>query len=373
MSVDDSSTEFAGLLNDGRSARAIAVTVRVVPGHLEFADGDGAVADRWPFAVLGLVRRPRRGEAVVLRGGRDGAARLTIRDPAILDRLRGAGALLAVTAPGPPGAWRRLVAWGIGAVASLALIFFVALPMLATHVAAVLPRGFEAEVGDRYAEMLTRLLADPRAGAATCTQPAGRAALDTLVAQLQAVARVDPPPVVTVIDGATMNAFALPGSRLIVMRGLIAAVEDADELAAVLAHEIAHTVHRHPTETAIRQSAASFVLGLVVGDALGVSVIGTLAGQLLAAAHSREAEAEADATGLRLLAQAGLRTDGFARFMSRLAHKEGGRGAPGVLGYFETHPPSAARAARGGDRADGAPAMSPAEWDAVRRICEPVR
>lgn len=366
---------FPARYSDGQIARRVDVLVQIAPGFLEIRMRDGQMIDRWNFATIGVIARPRRGEECQLQGGATAAARLIFSDAALFDRLREAGAPIKPARYGDARMRRRALLWAGAAIASVAAIFLVVIPMLATQIAAILPRKFEASLGDRYVDMFAELFADGPRDKRICRSADGVAALDRLVERLQGVARVDPPPVVTVINGKLVNAFALPGSRLIVLRGLIDDASDADELAGVLAHELAHALHRHPTEAAVKRTAASLVVGLLLGDAITVSIFGTIAGQLLSTAYSREAEAEADATGLRLLTEAGIDTGGFSRFMDRLAFKdrlekmEGGA-TGGLLSLFSTHPPSAARAALARAReGQGGKFMNAVDWWQIKKIC----
>lgn len=373
MSASDPGFYPAGYA-DGRTARKIDVIAMVAPGFLEIRDPTGTMLERWAFADIAVVSAPRRDEPGVLKGGRDGRARLTFTHAALIARLRDAGAGAPAAHAGDRRMVRRVLVWGAAMVAGVAAIFLVAIPLLAKEIAAVIPRGFEARLGDRYVEMLTGFLADAPEANQLCRDRDGIAVIKRLVDRLQAVAQVDPPPAVTVVNGGLVNAFALPGSRLIVMRGLIDAVDDADELAAVLAHELAHAVHRHPTEAAVKRTAGSFVVGLLLGDAISVSIVGSVAGQLLAAAYTREAESEADATGLMLLDKAGIEAGGFVRFMARMAEMEGKASGARLLAHFSTHPPSEARAALGRAHAGrGAPAMSAEAWSQLKAVCRLTR
>ncbi|MBM3525919.1 MAG: M48 family metallopeptidase [Alphaproteobacteria bacterium] len=368
MSASDTGA-FAVGYSDGRIARRIDAIAMVAPGHLEIRNRDGTMIDRWAFAGIALVMAPARGEAGVLQGGVDGAARLSVTDPLLLARMRDAGATLGSARYGDRTIVRRAMIWGVGTVAAIAVLFLAIIPALSRQIAAVIPRGFEARLGDRYVELVTGFLADG-GKVPVCRGTEGRVVLETLVARLAAPVTIDPPPTVRVINGALVNAFALPGSRLVVMRGLLEAIGDADELAAVLAHELAHAVHRHPTEAAIKRSAGSFVVGLLLGDAISVSIAGTLGGQLLSAAYSREAEAEADTTGLRILAAAGIDAAGFVRFMARMAEMEGKSSGARLLAHFSTHPPSAERAAMAQANAGrGGLALSAEDWRRLRAIC----
>jgi predicted Zn-dependent protease len=134
----------------------------------------------------------------------------------------------------------------------------------------------------------------------------------------------------------------------------------------VLAHELAHAIEHHPTRHLVRALGLSLVFDLLVGNG------GTLrsAGEMvLALSYSRDLEREADDRALELLAGAGIPADGFARFFERLERIEGS--GYGVPAWLRTHPPSAERAARSrvAPGAAARPALEPAAWEALKRIC----
>ncbi|MGH6927299.1 MAG: M48 family metalloprotease, partial [Dongiaceae bacterium] len=84
--------------------------------------------------------------------------------------------------------------------------------------------------------------------------------------------------------------------------------------------------------------------------------------------YSRGAEAEADATALDILGKAGLDGSGLNRFFARLEREDKlGGGIPSLL---LTHPPTAERLAATADAAKGNPALTEAQWQALRSICD---
>ncbi|HHS82400.1 MAG TPA: metalloprotease, partial [Devosia sp.] len=70
---------------------------------------------------------------------------------------------------------------------------------------------------------------------------------------------------VTILDSPQVNAFALPGGYIYVTRGILALANDSSELAAVLAHEIAHVVLRHAQARANRVAASGLVDKVITG------------------------------------------------------------------------------------------------------------
>jgi predicted Zn-dependent protease len=129
-----------------------------------------------------------------------------------------------------------------------------------------------------------------------------------------------------VVASPEVNAFALPGGYVFVNEGAIKASRSEGELAGVLAHEIAHVSLRHGTTQASRAYLAKTSLNIL--NALTValqgnvgrlaSVVGGAGANKFFLKSNREAEAQADAEGARLLAAAGYDPREMAEFFERL-------------------------------------------------------
>ncbi|MEZ4429341.1 MAG: M48 family metalloprotease [Nannocystaceae bacterium] len=125
-----------------------------------------------------------------------------------------------------------------------------------------------------------------------------------------------------VTDDADVNAFALPGGHVYVTRGLLAHLSAESELAAALAHEIAHVNAYHGVNQYSRARVAQGGVGFfrVIDPGLrhvGGAVAGSAGLALLR--RSREDELEADALGLRYLTAAGYEAAGIQRLLGHLA------------------------------------------------------
>lgn len=151
-----------------------------------------------------------------------------------------------------------------------------------------------------------------------------------------------------IIDEKDVNAFSVPGGFIFVNKGLLDFVSSDDELAAVLAHEIAHAAHRHVMKL-IRDD--SKVQQSVLLPALLVGVFGRLPSQDFAglmtgaqlyriarvSSFSQEAETDSDLTALEYLRRSPYNPVGLLVFMERLAAEE--RKRPQIdWGIFRTHP-----------------------------------
>ena len=147
---------------------------------------------------------------------------------------------------------------------------------------------------------------------------------------------------VTLLDSPVVNAFALPNGRLYVTRGLVALASDTSEVAAVLAHEIAHVALNHATarsELELRSALVSRVVADVLNDPDTGAQLQSQS-RFALARFSREQELEADAAGVRTLAKAGYDPFAAGRFLTALnrttALKTGaGAAEPDMLA---THP-----------------------------------
>ncbi len=119
---------------------------------------------------------------------------------------------------------------------------------------------------------------------------------------------------VVVFEDETFNAFALPGNKIGVHSGLINLVDNQDQLAAVIGHEIGHVLSRHSNERLSQETAVSTGLSMVQAvtqpqtalgqTALGLLGVGAEYGVILP--YSRIHETEADTIGLDLMARAGF-------------------------------------------------------------------
>ncbi len=351
-----------GRYADGQTAGLAPVQVHLEAAGLAIVDAEGARLGVWPYAELEAAEAIAAGRPVRLRLGDDKGARLTLEPASSLEALWRAAPQLRGRRRMDRRAWRRLALWaasigGIGAV----LVFGV--PRLADALTGLVPVSWEEATGGAIQREVIGLFVDDDAGA-ICAADAGRAALARLTERVAASIETDFRFTVTVANAKTVNAFAMPGGYIVILRGLIDFAESADEVAAVLAHEMAHVVRRHPTRGMIRNVGYS-----LVGDALfGGSWAGGAGEMLIASSYGRDAETEADALGAEYLRAAGLRNDGNIVFFDRLKKKYGDM--PRALALLSSHPLTDDRiAALRAQASDGDDALDEPDWQALRTIC----
>jgi predicted Zn-dependent protease len=140
-----------------------------------------------------------------------------------------------------------------------------------------------------------------------------------------------------------VNAYCMPGGKIMVYTGLIEKLNATDaELAAVIGHEIAHALREHSRERISRAYAEQLALaGIAVATGAGQNTM-AIASQVSAVTfslpHSREQEAEADRIGLELMARAGFDPNASVSLWQKMA-KLGGGGPE----FLSTHPSGESR------------------------------
>lgn len=148
---------------------------------------------------------------------------------------------------------------------------------------------------------------------------------------------------VVIFDDKTVNAFALPGGKIGVYRGLLTAAQTPSQLAAVLGHEVGHVLARHGNERVSQQFAVGETLAVLDAwmaagnrsnreSAMALLGLGTQVGVLLP--FSRVQESEADTIGQDLMARAGFDPRESITLWQNMG-KTGGGQAPEFL---STHP-----------------------------------
>ena len=136
-----------------------------------------------------------------------------------------------------------------------------------------------------------------------------------------------------------MNAYCMPGGRIMVYSGLIESLDLTDaELATVLAHEVAHALREHTRERVSRAYGQQLVLSgvaAVTGVSAEAANIANMVGQVtFQLPFSRDQESEADTIGLELMARAGY----DPRAAVTLWKKMGAMETSGTPKFLSTHP-----------------------------------
>ncbi|MDY6952098.1 MAG: M48 family metalloprotease [Thermodesulfobacteriota bacterium] len=143
------------------------------------------------------------------------------------------------------------------------------------------------------------------------------------------------------------NAFASPAGHVFIYSGLLAAMEREEELAGILAHEVAHVFCRHISERMEQSKKISLMTlaGILTGVFIGgspevasaITSSSIAAGQALSLKYSREDEREADQVGLKYLSKAGYSGEGLLSMLQKIRAKHW-FGSEQIPSYVTTHP-----------------------------------
>ncbi len=148
---------------------------------------------------------------------------------------------------------------------------------------------------------------------------------------------------VSLIDDDQVNAFCLPGGKIVVYTGILPVAQNDAALAAVMGHEMAHATSRHGAQRVLQQNLAqTAMMGVAVSlsdmdygkqrAVMGALGAGAQFGILMP--FGRKHESEADEIGLMYMARAGYDPQESLRFWQRM--DEAGRAGPPE--FLSTHP-----------------------------------
>src|SRR5690554_820159 len=148
----------------------------------------------------------------------------------------------------------------------------------------------------------------------------------------------------------SVNAFAMPGGKIVIYTGLLPVTQSEEALAVVIGHEIAHVIARHSNERMSQQIALQYggaIAGGLLGNSqamqqLGSTVFGLGAQYGVMMPYARKQEYEADEIGLIIMAMAGYDPRVAVPFWTRMAQSGGAQ----VPEFLSTHPTDSKRIAR---------------------------
>lgn len=229
------------------------------------------------------------------------------------------------------------------------------LPVIGDATSSIISLDQEHQLGRVWARML-------RGQALEYTDPLTVNYLDNLLWELVAASQLQDRRLdLVVLDNGTLNAFAVPGGIVGINAGLLLGAQDEEELASVVAHELAHLSQRHYAQQ-LEESRRNrpFMLAALLASILVASadsqaglagISSTIAaGQQAGLAFSRRNEQEADRIGMLNLASAGFNPMAMPRMFSRIQHSSRflGQKPPEFL---LTHPVTESRIADAENRA----------------------
>lgn len=153
---------------------------------------------------------------------------------------------------------------------------------------------------------------------------------------------------VVVFEDGSLNAFALPGNKIGVHSGLVDLVDNQDQLATVIGHEVGHVLAKHSNERMSQKLGAQMGVSLIAAVAAPQTALGQTAVSLLGVGaqygiimpFSRLHESEADDIGIELMAKAGFDPTESITLWQKMSEANQG---PQPVEFLSTHPSHATR------------------------------
>ena len=166
--------------------------------------------------------------------------------------------------------------------------------------------------------------------------------------------RPDLPYEFVVLNNDVPNAWAMPGGKLAINRGLLVYLQDEAQLAAVMGHEIVHAAARHGAQQQtqnVLMGAGVLIAGVAIAEkkpeygALGVGAL-AVGSQAWQAKYGRDHELQSDEVGMKYMAKAGYDAQAAVELQEIFVKLSQGRNTGFIEGLFASHPPSQERVAR---------------------------
>lgn len=342
-------------------------SVATKPGWLPVHPDEAPPITHWPYKGLRLAEKVYAGQPVRLHHKQHDDAVLVFEGTEILTLLQRVTGKPWTRGTQPSQTNWRVVAW-IGGLSVLALGMIFGLTQLTGPLARITPTDWVKSLGGEVAEKL----AGPKG---FCEGSEGMAALEKLTNRLVASRKLPYAFRVRVSHNTSVNAFAAPGGEIVFLKGLIDKAESPEEVAGVLAHEIAHALERHPTQNLFRVVGFQIIFSLLMGGSGGESTAAQFGQVMLITAYTRDNEASADRIGIELLNDANILGSGLADFFNRISgggdDTASASSSIEIPEVFSTHPGSKERMAMVQSLAKGEnPAMEAREWAALKSVCD---
>lgn len=363
-------TDWKGSYLNGKTAARQSVSVSLTPTYLKIVTEDGQTL-LWPYDQIRQTQGFYPDEQVRLEKG--DAEAIIIPDAHFLNALHRLMPEKATHFHNPDRRRVRTQLAILSAITSIAIVislYFWGIPALATAVAAQVPVSWEAALGGSVLDSLVPI--EKR-----CIAPRQTEKINQIMKALMHPVGVSPYTFrITVMDSQQVNAFALPGGTIVLLRGLLKETKSPEQLAGVLAHEVQHISRRHTTRALLVQASTGLLLSALTGNASGMGANGIEAARILGLLqYSRQNEEEADRGGMEMLQQAGIAPGGMIEFFERIKQGEGGREGAPFSKYLSTHPATEDRIKKLRSLVKDAPQPSVRllpeyDWSDIRNVCE---
>lgn len=366
--------KFTAEYYDGKTSEARTIEVRLeAPDVLLLVEEDGRLIARWELVRVRDEHITPEPNELFLSLSDSNPARLKIRTESAIRELRLLCPKLNKKRPKGNKYHLKVVAGIAFAIFAGWVIMFQGIPALAVVVSGMISTEIKRDIGDTVEEQITQNRV-PIGVTGRCKSKVAEAALGRLLMDLDNVyldGSSDPSPVpeIVVLNSKMKNAFALPGGKIVVLKGLIDTAEHPNALAGVIAHEYTHAASGHPMRLYVSNLGAAAVLSLMFGDVSGGTIAAAMGQTLMGSSYSRDLEVEADESAIMLMNGAGFDIRPMGDLFEEIASKQEGKG---VWALLNSHPAMEERVniLRNVKPAGEGKAFSSREWLAIKHMCD---
>jgi len=315
----------AGKYFDGISSRAqdIGIQLDETNAGLRF----GILSEQPDFWAIDDILFEHIGNSLEIRNKHHSLALIKVNDDIF------ATAFIAfLKAKGRLTWYHHLLQLGIKAYLSIAVLIFgiivagylLLIPMVAEKAVVLIPQHYDISMGHTFYKQYVN---DNKVDSTKT------AALNLFARQLQLNNTIKLH--FTVINSPTVNAFSLPDGNIIVFTGLIDLMNDYDELAGLIGHEVSHVNNRHSMKMLCRNLSGYLFISAVLSDVNGImAIIGDNVHNLQSLSYSRQFERQADEQGTQLMILNGINPNGMIDLFARLKSSE----TVVMPGFISSHP-----------------------------------
>jgi beta-barrel assembly-enhancing protease len=226
----------------------------------------------------------------------------------------------------------KIFLYGLISLISVLLIYlFIVAPYIAVKIVGLIPQKQEILLGNKMFESIEQFSDIDRDMSLR---------LNEFYAETNFKSKY--PVDIIYVDESLVNAYAVPGGKIVVYRGLIEKMNDWKQLAGLLAHELAHVEKRHSLKSLSRSLSIYLAVAVLTTDLSGAStVLIDNAFKLNELSHSRSFEKEADDTGFDYMNENKIDPQGMVELFEKIEKEESmlvNEKSRKILRYVSTHP-----------------------------------
>lgn len=346
---------------DGESSKSYNVTIEIIEDGILLNDSEGNFQKLWNFANIKKLPNYQENSEIVLTIEDSNKERLIINREIYNN--------FAKLLP------RKFINIQIAAsykIIYLLTILVIVISILIYKSIPLISKSLVDHIPDNLYDNISKYALDNfNQSYQICQNQEASAAFSKITKPLLSSSGLDGKINIIIAKGDISNAMALPGGNIIIFYKIISAAKSEDEIAGVIAHELAHVKLKHPEEFIIRENIGSALIFITFGSNI-FGDITSVANYFREKKYSRDAESDADNMAANFLKKSGYNPHGLSSFFTRLQqeNKNDKINHDGFT-YLSTHPALKDRikAISNFDDFKSQKYLNDEEWLALQNIC----